>query len=425
MSQSDFGNLSSPLTGADFIDNKLEPWRDALHSSHSGSSRPSYAAAGMLWLDTTTTPWVIKLFDGSDDIPLFNVNSSTNVATPYGFSATDDVTFDLVNAEEFRALANLGSGPNYMRIVNADSSLSASRYLQFVLNNASREIDLGGDLTLAGALTTSGAYALTLTLTGATSVTLPTSGTLATTVNAAHGQCRLSKSSTNLLLSRFNGKNLIINGVQETIPSAGVTLAATLLAANTTYYIYAYMNSGTMTLEPSTTGHATDSTTGVEIKSGDATRTLVGMARTDAGMAWIDTDANRLVASWFNRKPVRGAATFTANRSTTNTGAASEINSEIRNNFLCWGDTVQASCSGNKNNNTSGSATVTIINLDGTTGLSSQTMQAPANSYQTNAGSTVYHTPSEGFHYHTIFGRVDGNTGAWQSGFALTTLVYI
>jgi hypothetical protein len=36
-------------------------------------------------------------------------------------------------------------------------------------------------LTLAGNLTTSGAYATTITVTGATNVTLPTSGTLATT----------------------------------------------------------------------------------------------------------------------------------------------------------------------------------------------------------------------------------------------------
>jgi hypothetical protein len=38
-----------------------------------------------------------------------------------------------------------------------------------------------GNLSLGGALTTSGAYALTLTTTGATNITLPTTGTLATT----------------------------------------------------------------------------------------------------------------------------------------------------------------------------------------------------------------------------------------------------
>ena len=78
MSQLDFGNLSSPLSGTALVDTYLEPWRDALHSLHSGSSRPSYATAGMIWLDTSTTPWILKQFDGTDDIALMEVNISTN-----------------------------------------------------------------------------------------------------------------------------------------------------------------------------------------------------------------------------------------------------------------------------------------------------------------------------------------------------------
>jgi hypothetical protein len=84
MSQSDFGNLSSPLSGTDFFNNKLEPFRDALHTSHSGASRPAYAVAGMLWLDTTTTPWVLNMFDGTDDISLGTINASTNIYNPSG-----------------------------------------------------------------------------------------------------------------------------------------------------------------------------------------------------------------------------------------------------------------------------------------------------------------------------------------------------
>ncbi|MBR7551793.1 hypothetical protein KC220_24955, partial [Mycobacterium tuberculosis] len=83
-----------------------------------------------------------------------------------------------------------------------------------------------------------------------------------------HGQCRLSYvSGTQLKLSPYNGNNLIINGVPQQIPSAGVTLANTGLAASTKYYVYAYMNAGTMTLEAVTTAHATG-TNGVEQKSG-------------------------------------------------------------------------------------------------------------------------------------------------------------
>jgi hypothetical protein len=82
MPQFDFGNLESPLSGASFINDNLEPWRDALHSLHSGTTRPTYAVAGMMWLDITTVPWELKVFDGSDDISLGSINSSTNVFTP-------------------------------------------------------------------------------------------------------------------------------------------------------------------------------------------------------------------------------------------------------------------------------------------------------------------------------------------------------
>jgi hypothetical protein len=59
-------------------------------------------------------------------------------------------------------------------------TLTAGRALTFNVNDVARAINMGGDLVLAGALTTSGAFGLTLALTGATSVTLPTAGTLAT-----------------------------------------------------------------------------------------------------------------------------------------------------------------------------------------------------------------------------------------------------
>lgn len=88
MSQYDFGDLESPLTGTALINTHLEPFRDALHSMHKGSSRPSYAVAGMMWVDDNTTPWVLYMFDGSDDISLGTINPTTNVFTPAGSATT-------------------------------------------------------------------------------------------------------------------------------------------------------------------------------------------------------------------------------------------------------------------------------------------------------------------------------------------------
>lgn len=87
MSQYDFGDLESPLSGTSFFNTHLEPWRDALHSMHSGSSRPSYAVAGMMWIDNTTTPWVLKMFNGTaNDVTLGTINATSLWFTPAGVS---------------------------------------------------------------------------------------------------------------------------------------------------------------------------------------------------------------------------------------------------------------------------------------------------------------------------------------------------
>ncbi|MEL7145692.1 MAG: hypothetical protein AAFO69_04935 [Bacteroidota bacterium] len=57
--------------------------KQALMSNHKGATAPTYASAGMTWLDDTSTPWILKMYDGSDWIPLGSVNASTNQFTPY------------------------------------------------------------------------------------------------------------------------------------------------------------------------------------------------------------------------------------------------------------------------------------------------------------------------------------------------------
>jgi hypothetical protein len=51
----------------------------AINTSQSGTSRPTSAVAGTIWLDTTsaTTP-TLKLFDGTDDISLATLDYSAN-----------------------------------------------------------------------------------------------------------------------------------------------------------------------------------------------------------------------------------------------------------------------------------------------------------------------------------------------------------
>ena len=55
------------------------------------------------------------------------------------------------------------------------------------VNNGSFTTTLGGNVNLAGALTTSGAFGITLVASAATNLTLPTSGTLLSDSSAIDG----------------------------------------------------------------------------------------------------------------------------------------------------------------------------------------------------------------------------------------------
>ncbi len=62
--------------------------KKALLNHHKGSSAASYAEAGILWLDDTATPWIFKIYDGTDWINLGEVNATGNTFTPYVGTAT-------------------------------------------------------------------------------------------------------------------------------------------------------------------------------------------------------------------------------------------------------------------------------------------------------------------------------------------------
>lgn len=96
MSQYDFGDLESPLPGSVFINTHLEPWRLALHTSHSGAARPSYVQAGMLWIDNTTNPWIVKIYDGASDASVGTINTTTHAFTPSNAGVSDGDKGDVV-----------------------------------------------------------------------------------------------------------------------------------------------------------------------------------------------------------------------------------------------------------------------------------------------------------------------------------------
>jgi len=67
----------------------------ALNSMHSGTSRPSGAVAGTMWLDTTSaTSPTIKFFDGSDDISFATIDYSANTVNFLDSTVVADIVGD-------------------------------------------------------------------------------------------------------------------------------------------------------------------------------------------------------------------------------------------------------------------------------------------------------------------------------------------
>lgn len=264
--------------------------------------------------------------------------------------------------------------------------------------------------------------ALTGTPTAPTPSTVDNSTKIATTAmvqavlaafQGAQGQCRLTKSGANIVLSPVRGNLLTVNGLNCSVPSGGVSLAPTGLTPGALYYIYATASAGVVNaLVASATAHVTDATSGVEVMSGDSTKTLVGQVRPIAGPAFADSLNQRFVRSWFNRFKPPLVSSFSTARTTTSTTFV-ELNTEIRTEFLIWADeTAQFSFNPFTFHSTT-DYMITGIAFDGAT-----TPNCTGASFGTNgsaAPSSCATQLSEGYHFASINGKVGaGGTGTVQ-----------
>jgi hypothetical protein len=174
---------------------------------------------------------------------------------------------------------------------------------------------------------------LTVASTGGLAWTASVTGVLARGI----GQCRLEllEDIGQLQLRPDHGSSLWIDGQLRVIPDGGVFLAPTGFTPYTVTYIYAAWIAGAIVLEGSTVNPV--QTGGLYHKTGDQTRTLVGLVVCSPGPAFVDTDRNRWVISYFNNHPVSVTGFFTAPRSVTSSTLV-EIHSEIQCSFLAFGE---------------------------------------------------------------------------------------
>ena len=143
MAQHDYiiSNATFPAVRTD-INNALS----AIQTTNSGTSRPTGAVAGQLWLDTTspTTP-TLKYYDGADDISLATIDHSANtvnwldstvsitglsttatgtVLTLSDSASTSTVNLIIDNQKEIRFRETTANGTNYVAL-KAPASVSA------------------------------------------------------------------------------------------------------------------------------------------------------------------------------------------------------------------------------------------------------------------------------------------------------------
>jgi hypothetical protein len=209
-------------------------------------------------------------------------------------------------------------------------------------------------------------------------------------------------STTALAFKPFGGNGIKINGTVWPIPTAGIAglgnptsvylngVAAQSLAINTTYYIYAFNNVGVITAEFSTTGHSQSATVGnigTEIKTGDDSRTLIGMVRTGATVIYA---SDIQTASWFNRRR-KGAQFSIANASVM-----------TPQSFVTWGEEAPSlSYAGHVSTNVASSNTSTQY-IDGATIGQGIIASVPFNGYYLGHADRIDPSLSEGNHTYAV-----------------------
>jgi hypothetical protein len=239
------------------------------------------------------------------------------------------------------------------------------------------------------------------------------------------GNCNNSTGSSSIQYCPYKG-NIKTTASQGnyTIPSVCLTatftsmyvggVASSSLSANTLYYIYLWNASGTWVLDAETTGHVTDSTSGIEIMSGDDTKTLVGMIETDANthvMTGGETNTpgdTNTVATWDNRSPTTTTCYAAGGAATVNYTTRTEVDSTDRCLFMSWGDSLQFSSQQTALAQTSAGFDLEIfVFLDSTSTQVSETLNGWASDgWKLPVTSPAAFTPSEGFHTSLFYAAI-------------------
>jgi hypothetical protein len=234
-------------------------------------------------------------------------------------------------------------------------------------------------------------------------------------------------SATSLQFLPYNGPYLRIKGIIYQIPGAGIVglantgvyvngVAGQNLAVFTQYFVYAFINAGVITADFSTTSHSMDTTTGnvgTEIKTGDSTRTLIGMIYTN-GIGQFQLSPIIGVLSWFNRRDL--AIDAGVPNVTTTITTLINVNSGGAIGMLNWGDEAVFAEMAGALSVSGASYCSCAIGLDGSSGSAATQFALGAITYST-AGEVAnvggFASVTEGVHvYWAALGAISGGTAS-------------
>jgi hypothetical protein len=106
MAQYDFGTIDPNTKSGTALATDLNSYRNAVNSMHSGSSAPSYITAGMMWVDTTSANYEVKLYDGAQSITVAIIDATNNVARVAVDPAETSYITSTTNAQIRHVIAN-------------------------------------------------------------------------------------------------------------------------------------------------------------------------------------------------------------------------------------------------------------------------------------------------------------------------------
>jgi len=124
---------------------KLNESLSALNSLHSGTSRPSTAVQGTIWVDSTnigSNSLTLKFYDGADDISLATIDTSANTVnwldSSVSLTSPVAITGNSTAGAEIRLPEDTDNGSNY---VGLKASNSIASNITFTLPNADGTAD--------------------------------------------------------------------------------------------------------------------------------------------------------------------------------------------------------------------------------------------------------------------------------------------